>query len=106
MQPHAADEQDEPVRDEKPWTFLTNHTRTMIVIAEDPEVRLRDIAVRIGITERAVQRIVAELEEAGYLTHDRIGRRNRYRIQPGTYLRHELDGVYQVKNLLDLFVNR
>ncbi|MEE8485404.1 MAG: winged helix-turn-helix domain-containing protein [Acidimicrobiia bacterium] len=78
----------------------------MIVIAEDPEVRLRDIAARIGITERAVQRIVAELEEAGYLTHDRIGRRNRYRIQPGTYLRHELDGVYQVKNLLDLFVNR
>ena len=63
------------------WTFLTNHAQVLVCIANDPWVRLREIAERIGITERAVHRIVVELEEAGYVTRERNGRRNQYTIR-------------------------
>ncbi|MDX6554150.1 MAG: hypothetical protein QOD86_345 [Miltoncostaeaceae bacterium] len=62
------------------WGFLTNHAQVLICIAHDPEVRLRDIGYRVGITERAAHRIVTELAAAGYLTRERQGRRNRYTI--------------------------
>ena len=88
------------------WTFLTNHARALILIAETPGIRLREIAARIGITERAAQRIVAELEAAGYLTHDKIGRRNQYHIRPEAYLRHPLENDVEVGQLLELFVHR
>lgn len=88
----------------KPWTFLTNHARVLIVIARNPDARLRDISANIGITERATQRIVGELEEAGYLSHDKVGRRNRYQIRPETHLRHDLERAYRVESLLDAFL--
>jgi hypothetical protein len=62
------------------WTFLTNHAQVLVCIADDPGVRLRDIGERVGITERAAHRIVAELADAGYITRQRNGRRNRYTI--------------------------
>ena len=62
------------------WGFLTNHAQVLICVARDPEVRLRDIGDRVGITERAAHRIVTELADAGYLTRERQGRRNRYTI--------------------------
>jgi predicted transcriptional regulator len=62
------------------WTFLTNHAQVLVCIADDPGVRLRDIAERVGITERATHRIVSELADAGYLTRERNGRRNHYTI--------------------------
>lgn len=61
----------------RPWTFLTNHAHVLLCIAADPEARMRDVAVRVGVTERAVQRIVADLAEGGYLAVGRVGRRNR-----------------------------
>jgi DNA-binding IclR family transcriptional regulator len=64
------------------WTFITNHARVLLVIARDPTVRLRDIAQVLDITERAAQRIVTELDEEGYLTRKREGRRNTYRVHP------------------------
>lgn len=88
------------------WTFLTNHARVLISIAETPGIRLRDIAARIGITERAAQRIVAELEATGYLSHEKEGRRNRYHLQPNTRLRHPLDHDIEVSQLLELFMSR
>jgi DNA-binding IclR family transcriptional regulator len=63
------------------WTFLTNHAQVLVCIANDPRMRLREIAERIGITERAVHRIVVELGEAGYMTRERKGRRNHYTIR-------------------------
>jgi predicted transcriptional regulator len=63
-----------------PWSFLTNHARVLLHIAEDPTVRLRDLGERVGITERAVNRIVSELVAAGYLSRQRTGRRNRYTV--------------------------
>src|SRR5580692_9267216 len=64
------------------WNFLTNHAQVLVCIANDPGVRLREIAERVGITERAVHRIVGELGNAGYVTRERTGRRNQYTIQP------------------------
>lgn len=84
------------------WTFLTNHGHTLWCIAQNPDVRLREVAQLVGITERAVQRIVAELEEAGYLTHERVGRRNRYEVAAGMPLRHRLEEHLAVGALLDL----
>ena len=63
------------------WGFLTNHARVLLCIAHDPEVRLRDIAARLGITERSAYGIVTDLAEAGYVVKEKDGRRNRYQIQ-------------------------
>jgi DNA-binding IclR family transcriptional regulator len=81
---------------------LSNHAHVIICIAAEPEIRMRDVAVRIGITERAVQRIVAELEEGGYLTITREGRRNRYSVNAGLPLRHAVEGHRTVAHLIDL----
>lgn len=63
------------------WTFLTNHAQVLLCIASDPGIRLRDIGDTVGITERAVHRIVGELEVSGYISRQRVGRRNRYTVQ-------------------------
>ncbi|MEV7342259.1 winged helix-turn-helix domain-containing protein [Streptomyces sp. NPDC093544] len=84
------------------WTFLTNHARVLAAIAEDPTTRIRDIAARCRLTERAVQKIVSDLEMDGYLTHTRQGRSNAYRIEDGTLLRHPADRGLAVAELLSL----
>src|SRR6476659_144995 len=84
------------------WTFLTNHAHVLFCIARDPEVRLRDVAVRVGITERAVQRIVTDLEEEGYLVVSKEGRRNRYQLQCERPLRHAIEQHCSVQELIDL----
>jgi DNA-binding transcriptional ArsR family regulator len=63
------------------WTFLTNHARVLLCISRDPGIRLRDIADRVGITERGAYGIVQDLAEAGYIIKEKDGRRNRYRIE-------------------------
>ncbi len=84
------------------WTFLTNHAHVLLCIARDPQVRLRDVAVEVGITERAAQRIVADLAEAHYLTRRRVGRRNCYEVHADRPLRHPADGPRNVAFLLGL----
>ncbi len=86
----------------KAWTFVTNHTQVLLCIAQDEDVRTRDIAQRVGITERAAQRIVADLVEAGYVTVERIGRRNHYAIDREAALRHEAQAGYSIGEVLDL----
>ncbi|MFR9751795.1 helix-turn-helix transcriptional regulator [Nocardia sp. 004] len=88
------------------WTFLTNHARVLLRIADDPDVRLRDVATGVGITERAVQLIVADLEAAGYLTRTRVGRRNRYTIDPTVALRHPAEADHPVGDLITAFLHR
>ena len=83
------------------WTFLSNHAHVLVCLAQSPGIRLREVAFRIGITERAVQRIVAELEEAGYLTRKRHGRENRYIIHREQPLRHVVEMHHTVGDLLD-----
>jgi predicted transcriptional regulator len=71
-----------PKREPPSWSFLTNHARVLICIAQDPGIRLREIGDAVGITERAAHRIVVELTEAGYISRERVGRRNHYQIKP------------------------
>lgn len=73
------------------WTFLTNHAHVLFCISQDPDIRLREVARKVGITERATQRIVFELEDFGYLRHDRHGRRNHYELVLDAPLRHPLE---------------
>ncbi|MEE4542491.1 helix-turn-helix domain-containing protein [Streptomyces sp. V4-01] len=84
------------------WTFLTNHARVLAAIARDPGVRVRDIAAGCLLTERAVQKIIADLEADGYLAHSREGRSNVYTIPQGTLLRHPADTGPTVADLLSL----
>lgn len=84
------------------WTFLTNHTHVLVCIARDPEIRLRDVAAQVGITERAAQRIVADLVEAGYLSSTKIGRRNRYKVHSDLPLRHPVESSGSLRKLLEV----
>jgi len=83
-----------------PWQFLTNHTHVLVAIRRNPDIRQREIADLVGITEGAVQRIVHELEESGCLTHTRVGRRNHYEIVPESDLRHPLELNHTLGELL------
>jgi len=91
-----------PPRRDAGWTFLTNHAHVLLAIAAAPEHTLREVAETVGITERAVQRIVGELEAAGYLHRDRSGRRNTYALDPDLPLRHPLERHHSVKALIAL----
>ena len=84
------------------WHFLTNHAQVLLCIENDPDVRMRDIAGTVGVTERAAQRITNDLVEAGYLTRERIGRRNRYRINPKVRMRHPAQREHLIGELLGL----
>ncbi len=95
-----------PLSDPQPnvpaWTFLTNHAHVLVAIARDPELRQRDIAHAVGITPGAVTRILADLEANGCVTHERIGRRNRYHINPDAHLRHPLESDVTIGDLIAL----
>ena len=84
------------------WTFLTNHAHVLLRLAQDPSERIRDIATEVGITERAVQRIIVDLEEDGYLEHIRDGRRNVYKVFSRKPLRHKIENHRQVHDLIKL----
>ena len=84
------------------WRFITNHTQVLLCISQNRETRLRDIATEVGITERAAQRIVADLVDAGYVTRQRSGRRNHYTINRGLEMRHPAQLGLDIGPLLDL----
>lgn len=88
--------------DDKPWRFVTNHTQVLLTIAHNPDIRTRDIADAVGITERAAQRIVADLVEAGFLESVRVGRRNHYTVHRDAAMRHPAQANQQIGDLLDL----
>jgi predicted ArsR family transcriptional regulator len=88
------------------WTFLTNHGHVLICLSRNADARIRDIATEVGITERAAQGILAELEADGYVTKVKRGRRNRYRIHPEQTFRHPAEDSHPVGDLLEIFTNR
>jgi DNA-binding MarR family transcriptional regulator len=87
--------------DAKTWTFLTNHAQVLLCLAETPDIRLREVAETIGITERATQRILAELIDAGYVRSERVGRRNRYTVDRGHAMRHSAQLGHEIGALLE-----
>jgi hypothetical protein len=84
------------------WTFLSNHAHVLVAIADNPDIRLREVAERVGITERAASGIVLDLEESGYLTRTKVGRTNRYTVHGDLHLRHPLESHRRIGDLLAL----
>jgi MarR family len=84
------------------WTLLTGHGHVLVEIARDPEARIRDISAVVGLTDRTVQAIVADLEAAGYLTRTRTGRRTRYTVNHDSLFRHSAQEGLRIGPLLDL----
>ena len=87
------------------WTFFSNHAHVLICLAENPNSALREVALRVGITERAVQRIVRDLQDAGAILVEKEGRRNRYRINRRMPLRHQIEAHRHVGDLLEILDN-
>ena len=92
-----ADDQDDPRQ--RTWTFLTNHAHVLLVVRHEPKARLQDIAHAVGITPRAVQLILADLEQGGYVERTKVGRRNEYVVLGGP-MRHPLEQGRAVDDLL------
>src|SRR5262245_18440837 len=88
--------------DEKAWTFVTSHTQVLLCIASDPDIRMRDVAASVGITERAAQRILGDLVESGYVERTRVGRRNHYKVNESMMMRHAAQEGHEIGDLLDL----
>ena len=88
------------------WTFLSNHGHVLVCLARDPEARLRDVAQLVGITERAVQKILGDLDDAGIVERRREGRCNRYRLRTDLPLRHPLEAHRTVAALLGMVLER
>ena len=88
------------------WTFFTNHAHVLICLWQDSTIVLRDIAQRVGITERAVQRIVQELEQAGFIERERVGRRNHYRVAKNKSLRHPIEEHCSVEELFAVILEK
>ncbi len=87
---------------EKPnWTFFTNHAHVMIYLSQHPDQPLREVALAVGITERAVQRIISDLEEAGYLEREKVGRQNVYKLITKHPLRHQLEGHRTIGDVIE-----
>lgn len=87
------------------WTFLSNHGHVLVALARDPDARTRDVAEAVGITERAVQQIVADLVEHGYVEKEKVGRRNHYRVTRGSRFRHDLESGVTLGAFVDLVSN-
>ena len=94
--------------DEKPkpeknrWTFFTNHAHVLIILSQDPSLVLREVAIKIGITERAVQRIIADLEQDGFIEREKLGRKNQYHILFKRPLRHPVESHRSIGDLISM----
>jgi hypothetical protein len=90
------------VTDGSRWTFLTNHAHVLILLSKAPDTVLREVAFQVGITERAVQRIIADLDRDGFIERVKVGRQNSYRIRPNQPLRHPIEAHRSIGDLIDL----
>ena len=85
------------------WTLLSNHGHVLVALSKDPTLRIRDLVESIGITERSVRAIIADLKEGGYIRIVKKGRRNEYRINEDANFRHPAEATYQINELLKIF---
>ena len=92
-----------PARGGGSWTFLSNHGHVLVHVSREPQSRLRDVAEAVGITERSAQAILADLEEGGYVTKERLGRRNSYQVHPELAFRHPAEAGRPIGALLQIF---
>ena len=88
------------------WTFLTNHAHMLLAVARDPDARVHDLARLVGISDRAALTILEDLEDAGYLERERVGRRNRYTVHQHRPFRHPTTAAHDIDELLAIFTDR
>lgn len=88
---------------DKRWTFLSNHGHLLLCLANNADTKVRDLAIDIGITERAVLGIISDLETAGYISIEKIGRRNKYKVNKNLTFRHELESHKKIGDLIRVF---
>ncbi|MCA9567438.1 MAG: winged helix-turn-helix transcriptional regulator [Myxococcales bacterium] len=88
------------------WTFLSNHAHVLVCLRQDPDLRARDLADRVGITERAIRRILHDLEVDGYIEIEKRGRRNHYQVCVGAPMRHPVEAGVDVGSVLDVIVGQ
>ena len=88
------------------WTFFTNHAHVMVCLAKSGDRPLREVALEVGITERAVQRIIADLEEGGYLVRERVGRQNRYSLILNKELRHPIEADHTIGDIVRVLAGK
>lgn len=93
-----------PRHEPRHWTFLTNHSHVLILLHANPGMLLREVAARVGITERAVQQIIVDLEEAGFVERERVGRQNHYKVKTRNPLRHPIEAHCRIADLLKMVV--
>ncbi len=98
---NPGEQKKQPAVPETAWTFFSNHGHVLLCLASDPDIVLREVALRVGITERAVQRIVRDLEDAGAIRVAREGRRNKYRVNRRLRLRHTIERHRTIGDLLN-----
>lgn len=100
----ASDAENSPLKETpaNQWTFLTNHSHVLVLLSRNPSMVLRQVALQVGITERAVQRIISDLETGGIIEREKIGRQNHYRIQHHQSLRHPIEAHRTIGDLLAL----
>jgi predicted ArsR family transcriptional regulator len=87
---------------DRSWTFITNHGAALALVANNSDIKLAELALRMQITERAARRVLKDLIEAGYVTCERRGRRNHYRFAPGEHMRHPAAGHVELDQLVRL----
>ena len=95
----------EPEEEDRSWTLLTNHGRVLLLIAQDPRTRIRDLAEAADITERSAQGIVTDLDRAGYLSRHKVGRRNEYVVNVSRPFRHPAEAAHTVGELIEVFAH-
>ena len=87
------------------WTFLTNHSHVLLCLVKSPSTRIRDIAEAVGITERAVQHIIDDLDTAGYIDRTKDGRCNTYKVHINKYLRHPIESHRKISGLISFVLD-
>lgn len=92
-----------PIGEPRGWTFLSNHGHVLVALSRDPDARIRDIAASVGITERSAQAILRDLEDAGFVTKEKVGRRNAYRLHGEQRLRHPAEAETSIHDLVAIF---
>ena len=90
--------------DGKHWTLLTQHGRVLLLIAKDPEIRVKDLALIAGITERSALAIISDLEAAKYVIKKKIGRRNSYKVNSKKPFRHPAESNHKIEELIKMFI--
>lgn len=106
LQKHQMTKKTQKSETSKAWTFFTNHAHILIVLSQYPGITLREVAIKVGITERAVQKIIDDLEQSGFIEREKLGRSNQYKLILNKPLRHPIEAHKSIKDIIHLIIKK